>query len=437
MGKYNYGNKYNFNLDDDGLAYNYLTFKFTIQIFEVIKAMDETNIDLVQNIIQEMVSVEDTATIFADLENEDWFKVQEGLELLIAISILENINYDDNFIETWVEMAVEDNQITIGDRASVLNELVTNEDFKISESISIESLFELIEQVSLQQTLSSETDISAEERAQITDNDTRFTVSDFYIGQSEGLDERYKWLVPFDMIIDKNKSSIQVMPATEKEMISLPTVDGTITQNTIYQNRLFNIVAYSQDGMDEEQQEAMLQKITKLLDATKNDTKTLTFGASDTTFEVSYEGEADIHTVGSSVYAQIPFASQPYGKKSFSEIIYGEGIINNDGDTALGVKVEISSGCVNPNFKIDDTEFYWSGTVPSGKTLVIDNEDTTCYLIDEWEVQTQALDSLTKGSEFIVTAKGEQSTVVALNDSTKNSLKIEYSPLILWYGKRE
>lgn len=223
------------------------------------------------------------------------------------------------------------------------------------------------------------------------------------------------------------------MPPTESTNIDIPSVDGSIVQETVYKNRFFNLVGYTLGELSPTQRDELKVKITDLLHETKKESKSLTFEKNDMTFDVKYSGEGDIVTeTNGYLRFELPFDVSPFGRKQYAEEIFGDGVIMNDGKTDLGVEVKIKGGCINPNFVIDDTTFLWEGTVPENKTLIINNANKTCYLFNEDGTHEQAMKQLVQGNRFKIVENGDSAIVRCLNDSTLSNLSIVYSSLHLW-----
>ena len=383
MSSYNTGKKYNISAIDGGLTYNYQGALLIIKITENIRLDDsEIRKTFAKINITETLSLKEAFQRFGNVQIADNFRFQETEKITGIVETIDEILMRDDVIE--------------------LINLI-----KFSDSLNL------------------------------VDREPRKAVTDFVIGKIDGLDNRYIGISPFDMYYIERESDIPVMPTTESTYIDIPNVDGSIVQNTIYTNRFMSLVLASVQGLQPDELEIIKQKITKILDSTKDEHKLLTDSRNDTTFEVKYSGSAIVQQGASWIKATIPFEAKPYGRRTFPYEFSGNGIILNNGDNNVGAIITIDSGCINPNFKIGDVEFLWSGTVPQNKKLVIDNENLTCYLVSKLnsDLTENAMTNLTKGSEFIKVKKGKSLTLTCLNNSTLSKIETMYNPLILWYGK--
>jgi phage-related protein len=263
----------------------------------------------------------------------------------------------------------------------------------------------------------------------VADKESGFKTGDFVIGNADYDDAAYDWFYPLDMKIDYNSSSIPVMPQAESTYIEMPSVDGSMIENTTYKNRTFTIVAYSQIGLTRTEKEELKRKITKALDETKNQTKKLTFSKIGLSFDVKYSGSASIIDGASYVKASIPLESNPYGYRSAEKTVSGSGLIVNEGDKAVGCVHKIASGATNPSFRLGDTTYTWTGTVPDGNTLTIDHDDYSCYLTDSSGNKTNAIDKL--NGEF-KKVESHESILISCDSSTEKYMLTSIPEKFLW-----
>ena len=372
--KYNSGRKYNTRNQEYWFCYNTNTFRFYIEIYEQVNARESAyNIAALLYVLDSSKTVDDFNNIVALIKESENYKLNE----------------------------------------SVKNEAI----YKITDSYKASDLSSL-------RTLIAQYDkFSANDRTPVT------AVSDFVIGKVDGLDNAYDWITPFNLKVDWVNSSIQVAPQTESSYIEMPGVDGSLVEYTVYKNRMFSIMAYSQQGMTVYEKEMLKKEIGRILDSTKNETKKLTFQSPSISFDAKYSGAADISEGPSFVRATIPLETSPYGYPLFDNETYGSGLIKNGGCADVGCVHKISSGAVNPSFTLGEIKYTWNGTVSSGYTLVINHEDYSCYLEDANGNKTNALTKLT--GEFQKIPK-ESSVALTAHGNTGNYLLTTIKERYIW-----
>ena len=434
MAKYDNGFKYDKKQSNGGLSYDYRTIKILIQLFDGFKTDDNMNNIYCLILKREEMTLEDFANMTCNKNIRDDLKLsEETLNLLVFIEKMETIKAKDVFFEILARIYSYDNGLKMVEELNLLAMNTVSERINFLERTWIDVFVEKADELGLKEAKELLIYLQKFETLGISDIDLDTAVTDFFIGKTDGLDDRFdNYLIPFDLLLAPRQSTITIMPPTESSQISIPYADGSITQDTIYTNRNWELVGYSMQNMSIHEKEALKEKITELLDETKNKTKKLTLSKNQLSFDVKYQGELDIEEAPTWIKASIPLEVSPYGTDLFVQKVRGDGILINKGHADIGVKVTIESGCVNPNFFIGSTEFLWSGVVPKDTKLIIDNENRTCYLEDGLGTKTQALKNLAKGDDFCILKKKSQMVVRCENKSTRDKIYIEYQPKYLW-----
>lgn len=426
---YNKSLKYNFSIPDGGATYNSAGIEVLVNLFETLKFLDSQGKVIVQRLITEKISLSDFMEWFVFQNESEYFHLDETINNFALFDLIENQGVLDIFSNLLISLFLLDKQNVV-DEIRQLNAIIEEkEPFDFSEVPTIEALVEIADQYGLNEAEKILAYIFQFDSLRATDKEPRKAVSDFVIGQVENYDRAFDWIVPFDMKVNWRDSSIQVMPQTESSYIDMPEKDGSIIENTIYKNRLFSIVAYSELGLSIAEKEQLKRDIAQILDATKNSPKKLTFMNSDTSFDVQYSGSADITEGPSFVKATIPFESGPYGYPLFEKEVSGAGLLVNDGDADSGCIHKISSGAVNPSFQMGTINYKWSGTVPANTTLYIDHNNYTCYLETVEGTRTNVIDKLT--GEFQTIPKASSVAITAFGN-TGDYLTTTLKEKILW-----
>lgn len=421
--------KYNFQLSDGGALYNSAVIELLVNVFETLKIIDYQAKVIAQRLITEKISLSDFMEWLVLQDEPEFFYLEESHKYSALFDFIENQNVSDVFSDLLISLFLLDKQSAIDEIKSVNAILEKKEEFDFSESPFISALVDIADKYGFDEAKEIFSFISQYDHASFTDRDPKKAVSDFLVGKIEDYDSAYDWIIPFEMKVDWRSSSIQVMPQTESSYIDMPGQDGSIVENTIYKNRLFSIVAFSELGLTVYEKEELKRQIAQILDATKNSPKKLTFMNSSTSFDVQYSGSAEISEGPSYVKATIPFETSPYGYPLFEQEVFGTGLLINDGDKETGCVNKILSGAVNPSFQLGTITYTWSGTVPEDTTLFIDHNNYTCYLETVEGTRTNVIDKLT--GEFQVIPKGSSIAITAFGD-TGEYLITTLKEKILW-----
>ncbi len=426
---YNKGFKYNVHINENGLGYNSVTFRIVIKVYESINARDDVRNAFAFIAMLERVKFNETLVQFVFHHKIDEFYFKDKQENLVLFKLAEKLKISDSLSNILVALYLNDN-INVLDEVSELNSIIsTDEKFFLYDILNLDALISISEKYNLNEASNLFTLIKEYENAILLDREPRKAISDFVIGKVSGFDSAFDWIVPFEMMIDWKSSSIQIMPQSESNYIEMPGVDGSTPEYTVYKNRVFNIVAFSKDGLTQYEKEELKKDIVRILDSTKNDTKRLTFLSPSTSFDVKYSGAAEIGEGPSFIKATIPLEASPYGSPLFLNEVYGSGLIVNDGQASAGPINYISEGAVNPSFQIANRIFSWEGTVPTGSRLVINHEAYMCYLENNFGDRTNAITALT--GDFYQIPKESSAVITAFGD-TEQYLYTTLKERILW-----
>ena len=429
MAKYNTGKKYNFPVSNGGFLYNSAIFIVKIKLFETIRASENLGGIVAKNILKESFYPFEEVVQYALHEFLDEFEVKDDVEPSVLFQISEKLGFQERLGEVLVELYLKENAKILDQFRLMEASIMLDEKFYMKEVQDIGALVHIAEKLKLPDAAKILAQIEKSEYAKVTDGKPRTAISDFLIGYSDTLDKSYEWFLPLEMLIDAGETQLQVMPEAENTYVEMPYVDGTAIESTVYKNRLFNIVAWSKQGLTVAQKEQLKYEITQILDSTKKSPKKLTLQKTGTSFDVKYSGKLEMREGPSFVKATIPLELPPYGYPLFDQELFGSGLLINDGDADVGFVTTIGGGCVNPLFEVGNITYSWNGTVPINQKLVINQEDMTCYLEDFDGKKVNALDRLTGDFQKIPKA-----TTLQLNASagTKDYIKTVVKTKILW-----
>lgn len=360
----------------------------------------------------------------------DFFIIEEeDPQVSLLFFVAEEIGIKDE-ISDFIAMLFLEEKTKLLEDLRLFVEILSDDSFNLDDITDLFAFYEYMERFQLfdlEATL--KVFIEYYEKFGLTDHDPRTAVSDFMIGAIDVDDRAYDWLIPFGLKIDWGNTTVQVMPEAELTTVEIPGVDGTVVENTNYRDRIFNIVAFSEQGFTTSQKEEIKKKINRVLDSTKHQTKKLTVQASGTSFDVKYSGQANIVDGPSYVKATIPLHTPPYGYDMFPYELMGNGLIWNNGDTYLYPVHRIKGPVSNPGFKLGDQHLIWSGTISSGSTLVIDHGNKTVYLEDAFGKKKNAMTGFSGKFQSIPV---DGSIVLTADSNTVNRITTEWRNNLLW-----
>ncbi len=414
-----------------GFFWNGATFKLFLNVYETVKMSDKVTELLAELAIKEdKIKLIEAIVTAAVLKETDSFPLQDDYELETLYQVTDKFKMTDAMTELLVYAALTDNFELIDSAKMLSASIKTDDEFKFIDDVSLEAFVKALDDFGIKDALTHfSTLLQAYDTFILTDGEPRTAISDFILGVADDVDNAYDWFLPFGLKIDWNTSSIQVMPEAELTKIEMPGIDGSIVEDTVYKDRLFQIVGYSEDGLTRQQKEELKSKIAQILDATKNEPKRMYVQAKDHTFDVKYEGQAVITDGPSFVKATIPLRTPPYGYEIFQNDLIGSGLILNSGDAPLGVQNNIKGPVSNPSFRMNETIYTYNGEVPEGKTLVIDHDLMTCYLVDGFGRKENVLANLT--GEFQRIPKHSAVTLSVIG-SYSRQIMTSWRNKILW-----
>lgn len=432
MANWNSGYIYNATGGDGGFFWNGADFVLLLRINETLRASDDLSLRLAELILEDRFDdFYDQILLSAIVGYEDSFWMEEKISYSKLLALVESLDIEDAVTDLIVLAYLYDKTDIIDEIKLLGSILEMNDRFDMDEITSVSALVGAFDRFgmadikeSLQQIL------NMFDRFGMTDGDPDTAISDFIIGVTDNYDNAYDWILPFGLKVDWSSSTMQIMPEAQLTTIEMPGIDGSIIEDTVYRDRLFNIVAFSEQGLTINQKEELKSKITRILDSTKHQTKRLTVQDRGVTFDSKYDGLAEISEGPSYVKASIPLRVSPYGERTFAQVINGSGIVDNSsGDCPLGVVTEISGPITNPSFMYGDTRYYWNGYVQSGEKLVIDHANMTCYIINTNGKKVNALATLS-GNFYRVPSRS--SAIIQAYGDVEVHIKTEYSVKVLW-----
>lgn len=437
MANYNSGFVYNKLPSDGGFIYNGGVYVVTFRISDAFYSSDAVTRLSCISVVYESARATDarlltTRYLLTDkVEASDstataraMFRLTESLRITDAIStMIASLLITDRFkmldsVSRLATLIAKTETAAFSDVASVRALISTIDSFGMSD------LAEFIRSI-----------ISIRDTAFASDTDPKTSIADFIIGdptqvgEGDDLNAAFDWILPFGLMVDWKNSVFPRAPEAESDEIQIAGLDGETLEHTRYRNRQFNVVAWSEDDLSQQEKDALIRQITEILDATKNQTKTLTFARTGVSFDVKYDGELNIEEAPSFIRATIPLNASAYGYNRFEKQVDGSGLVQNAGIARVGVINRIAGECENPSFAMGDVDISWTGTVPEGSYLYIDHGKEVCYLQDSFGNKTNARQYL--NGEFVKIPVGG-TIIITANDCTEEHLITTWYDKFLW-----
>lgn len=429
MANWNSGYNFNATTQDGGFMWNGARNIFLVNLTETFRLVDNILPTLVRLVLTEQAKVRETIAQSAFYGYTERFSATDKMSLSTFFDLMDKLGIKDDVSELTV-MAFLQEDLSLVEEIKQLAEVVISDSFAIKDELDVKAFMSLIDSMSLTELEPyMESFLKLNEKAHITDQIPQTAKSDFLIGESNGKDTAYDWFLPFGMKVDWGKSTIQVMPEAELTSIEMPGIDGSIIENTVYKDRLFQIVAYSEQGMTQQEKEDLKREITKVLDLTKEESRKLTVQSREVTFDIKYDGAANITEGPSYVRLTAPFRTPPYGYDMLENVLEGSGLIENKGAIAVGVTHTITGPVSSLAFVLGDIEYTYNGDIESGTQLIINHETYTCYIQDNFGNKTNALANL--DGEFQKIPKG-QSVVLTVDDDLRSKFITTWTTKRLW-----
>lgn len=429
MAKYNTNVFYNRSVNSKGAKYN------TVAYVVLFRLTDNFAVGDNEYSLYSTYAMSESPNILSDAwDLHAKYEYLEGLvaddyEIIAArlFEVFDEFGVKDIAVNLVASLMVNENVELLED-AKMVAEILAKEDLNAVDFGTVEAFIEAMDDMGFSELAELFATVMTYDRLNVTDGDPQAAVSDFYVTKDEnGL---YDMILPFNLIIDYNKTVLPFMPEAVDTSVELAGADGEIVQDTVYKSRVFDIFAVTFDGLSAYEKEQVKKDIATILHSIKNDTKVITFANNETAFDVKYTGLAniDIDAAGWMEF-EIPLKSAAaMGHKQFEQRMSGSGLMVNGGMQPVGAVIRITGPVTNPGFTLGSEVFSWNGTVPEGSTLVIDMDDKSCYMIDEAGNRSLATKNLT--GEYVSIPVG--SMVLQANQNTEEHIESVWQELVLY-----
>lgn len=472
---FNSGGMFNQDAGHNGFFWNGAEYKMIVNIREVLNADDKISEVLATLILNDSFSaVYDSIASFALYDVYDNILAKDDSTTSILCELMDSFGLKDDFTDLIVLAFLNEDFKLIEDAKMVAALLQSDDNFLAKDDMDIHAFYDLLEQFNMKDFEAFVKVIhSIHESFEMTDSEPepKLAQSDWLIGvygsqsittrnaQSGNLlgqngvirnivnggddnfsskrsyttipklDPAYDYLLPFGLKIDWGSSSLQIVPPAENVTVEVPNVDGSMILDTVYKDRLFEIVGYSEQNLTVQQKEDLKRKIANILASTKNESKKLTIQSRDISFDVRYSGEIEFKEANSWIRCKIPLLASVYGYSQFEETVVGSGNVKNDGSVDIGVRHIIHGPYTNPSFVMGAESYSWTGYIPQGSYLTIDHDMKSVWMTDDTGKRTNQLAKFSGNFQKI---PPETSVVVTANSSLNQLLVTQWKNKLLW-----
>lgn len=401
MANFNSGFVFNSDAGHNGFFWNGAEYIMIIRLHEIIQTSDEITELLAKYILTDnFKALYDSIIQTALYGVTDNFWAEDNSFISILFEMADSLGFKDELSDLIVLAYLYD-KLEIIDEVKQLGAIIeANEDFVLgsiknnvrannpligSEEITVFALMKLLEESNLDDlNYFLQMVFSMHDNLNMTDHEPppKTAISDWIIGVTDDYDSAYDWFLPFGLKVDWGQTNIQVMPTAELTTIEMPGVDSSLIEDTVYKDRLFQIVSFSEQGLTVQEKEDLKRKIANILSTTKFEDKKLSIQSRGISFDARFEGTADIKEGPSYVKATIPIRCAAYGYDMFEGSVVGSGLIVNEGVIPVGVTHKIQGRITNPSFTMGGQQYVWYGTVQTGEVLTIDHEMYSVWITD-------------------------------------------------------
>ncbi|WP_024834145.1 distal tail protein Dit [Ruminiclostridium josui] len=184
-------------------------------------------------------------------------------------------------------------------------------------------------------------------------------------------------LQPLGVLVLRD-SRLELLPSTRDNTEEIPGMHGEFDFGTEFNARAFDLHVATDEGYAPLEKAHLQRLFAKYLDPTKG-AKTLIFSDDiEKTYVVKYSGKIDITQYPSWFEFTLPFKmSNPFITGSFEKILTGSGTLVNNGTFETSLTIEITGPITNPSLTVGGYLLSYTGTIPSGQTLVINSNGGT------------------------------------------------------------
>ncbi|OPX46384.1 phage tail protein [Ruminiclostridium hungatei] len=247
--------------------------------------------------------------------------------------------------------------------------LIANIEFK-EQSTSVGELVSITSTVSVSDEANGDDTISPI-KAMVEVNETANGVDNANVAGAFFVIDSNDIFQPLGVMVLRD-SRFELIPSTRDSTDEIPGMHGEFDFGSEFNSRAFDLHVATDEGYSPLEKAQLQRLFAKYLDPTKG-AKTLIFSDDiEKTYVVKYSGKIDPTQYPTWFEFTIPFKmSNPFIMGSFENALTGSGILVNRGTFETPITIEIAGPVINPSLTIGGQTISYTGTVPSGQTLVI------------------------------------------------------------------
>lgn len=433
MANFNSGFIFNAYPGDNGFFWNGSEYMFLIRIHEVLKNNDNNTELMAKYILTDKIdTMYDSIVQTALYHSADNLEIIDNATVIIVFKIMDNLGIKDDFSKLIVNAYLHDD-IKIIEDVKMLGALIsTDESINAEDITTLNALFEAFDKFGMDDLKALLTIMFfLHENIDMSDIEPppQLGETDWLIGLAGNLDAAYDYLLPFGLKVDWGSSSIQVMPEAENITVESPGIDGSMVVDTVYKDRLFQIVGFSEQGLTVSEKEELKRKISNILATSKQESKRLLVQSRGTQFQVRYTGQAEITEAPTWIKAKIPLLASVYGYNLFPHDVVGSGLIYNLGAVHVGPTHEISGPTSSFSFTFGAHTYKYSNSIPANSKLIIDHEMKSVWIVDVNGTKSNAMKHFSGAFQKVPPQK---SVVITVPDNIKDKFHTLWKDPVIW-----
>lgn len=188
------------------------------------------------------------------------------------------------------------------------------------------------------------------------------------------------------------ESNIPSMPEATETSVKIAGRDGDIPLNTVYEPMSFEIICYTEDGLSIDKKNEQEQKINRLLNSIKKNTKTFAFEKDNKFYDVKYNGALQKINYPAHLQFTIPLkSSESYAKDITEKTIIGNGREKSDTIENVGAVFTIEGPAQTPKISLNDYIMFYNNVLLEGTKLEINSKNSTITHIKSDGTRTNAM----------------------------------------------
>ena len=250
---------------------------------------------------------------------------------------------------------------------------------------------------------------------------------DFYISSNGFL------VIPeikVNYLINFSESNLPTMPEAVESAVRIAGRDGDMVLNTTYEPMNFEIVCYTDQGLNQLEKVQEEQKINVFLNSIKNKTKKFGIEKSNKFYNVKYNGSLNSINFPTHLQFNIPLkSSESYAKDLKTKKITGNGSAISNTVKEVGAKFTIYGPATKPIITLNDYSMEYDTAILDGARVEIDSDKSTATHINSDGIKTNVMKHY--NHQFPKIEEGENQLKVLSGINEDKRVTVEWNDLKL------